>query len=366
MLDPERSKTRRERLLAAIESLRLDTVVLGSPKTIYYFTATLLDPAQQHALVIQADGKTLLVTGSEPEQAAVDRVATYTGYTIERVFSRTTMHEELAAILRDAVPAGRAGLEFDSVPFSLARALPLAGAENITPAIQQMRRRKDEDELAAIRATIALAEAAYGAIKPRLEPGMTEWEAYSIISAALVEAAQTSVAFGGDFACGCRGIRGGGPPTTRRIERGDLYIFDLFPTYQGYMCDLCRAFIVGTPTQLQQDAWAHVAQAHEIAARLIRPGAAARDVYLGLRQHLERFEPARGSFWHHGGHGVGMEGWEFPWLTPGSDHVIQEGEVIACEPGLYAEALQGGIRLEHDYLVTAEGARALDSFPLDL
>jgi Xaa-Pro aminopeptidase/Xaa-Pro dipeptidase len=61
-----------------------------------------------------------------------------------------------------------------------------------------------------------------------------------------------------------------------------------------------------------------------------------------------------------------MDAWEFPWLTPGSDQVIQEGEVISCEPGLYAKALEGGIRLEHNYLVGKEGVSPLDTFALDL
>ena len=63
---------------------------------------------------------------------------------------------------------------------------------------------------------------------------------------------------------------------------------------------------------------------------------------------------------------MGMEGWEQPWLNKGTDQVFVEGEVIACEPGLYAKALSGGIRLEHNYLVTADGPRALDTFPMDL
>jgi Xaa-Pro aminopeptidase len=61
-----------------------------------------------------------------------------------------------------------------------------------------------------------------------------------------------------------------------------------------------------------------------------------------------------------------MDGWEQPWLNAGSDQTFVEGEVIACEPGLYSEALQGGIRLEHNYLVTADGPLAIDSFPMDL
>ena len=147
---------------------------------------------------------------------------------------------------------------------------------------------------------------------------------------------------------------------------GDLFIFDLFPYYNGYQCDLCRTFATGAVSQLQKDAWAHIMEAHRMAGRILRPGARAADVYREIKTHLDRFEPAKGSFWHHAGHGVGLNEWEFPWLTPGSDHVLREGEVVACEPGLYSEELQGGIRLEHNYLIGADGATPLDTLPMGL
>jgi Xaa-Pro aminopeptidase len=142
--------------------------------------------------------------------------------------------------------------------------------------------------------------------------------------------------------------------------------FDIFPSLEGYNCDLTRTFAAGQASDLQQEAWAHVAGAHDLARRLIRPGVPASAVYQEILNHLEQFKPAKGSFTHHAGHGVGLDAWEFPWLTPGSDQTIEEGDIIACEPGLYGEALRGGIRLEHNYLVEADGITALDTFPLEL
>jgi Xaa-Pro aminopeptidase len=181
-----------------------------------------------------------------------------------------------------------------------------------------------------------------------------------------VTAAATSVELNGDFACGVRAIGGGGPPTTRVIQRGDLCIFDLFPMFDGYMCDLCRTFVAGEATDQQQDVWRHVLRAHDIAQQYIRPGVATRTVYRELERFLNGFPVATGSFTHHAGHGVGMEGWEQPWINAGSDQTFVEGEVIAFEPGLYAEALSGGIRLEHNYVVTRDGPMPIDSFPMDL
>jgi Xaa-Pro aminopeptidase len=150
------------------------------------------------------------------------------------------------------------------------------------------------------------------------------------------------------------------------IEPGDLCIFDLFPLLDGYMCDLCRTFAAGGARDEQIELWSYVLRAHDIARECIRPGLPTRTAYAEIARYLDAHPQAGGSFTHHAGHGVGMEGWEQPWLNAGSDQTFIEGEVIACEPGLYLEALQGGIRLEHNYIVTADGPVAMDSFPMDL
>jgi len=367
MLKLENCRERQKRLLAHMANAGLEYAVIGNPKTVYYLTGALVDAARPHAFLLAASGRSLLVTIAEPAQHCAERVEVYTGYSLERHFGRVTWTTEVAEAVRGFIAAGAApaGVELEFVCASVAQALarPLV---NLTPALEHMRRCKDPDELDCLRAAIRLTEAGYAAIKARLAPGMTELEAYRLIEEAMMSAAGTAVDLRGDFACGVRAVGGGGAPTARRVEPGDTYILDLFPAYQGYQCDLCRTFVAGRPSPLQQDAWAHVVEGHTIAQRVIRPGTRARQVDGEIREHLERFAPARGSFTHHAGHGLGLDAWEDPWLTPGSEHVIQEGDVVAVEPGLYSTGMQGGIRLEHNYLVTAAGVVALDEFPLDL
>ncbi len=367
MLKLEFCRERQARLLRQMERAKVELAILGNPKTIYYFTGALLDPTQAQAFAIAASGHSLLVTNSEPRECVAHRIETYTAYSLDRLFSRASVNAEVAAAVSRfaAHVPGPAAVEFESVSSGVLDALQGRAVVNLTPDLMEMRRRKDPDEIEAMRATTELTEAGYAAIKARLEPGMTENEAHVIMYEAMVRHAGTSVDLRGDFACGTRAITGGAP-TDRKVQSGDLYILDIFPMFEGYMCDLCRTFAAGPPTQLQQDAWAHIMEAHELAQRLIRPGASCRAIYEEIRTQLDRFEPAKGSFYHHAGHGLGMDAWEFPWLIPGSDQVIQEGDVIACEPGLYSEALAGGIRLEHNYLVGKDSVTTLDTFPMDL
>ena len=361
----EGCRERQGRLLQYMETAGLATAILSRPKSICYFTGILPDPTWPHSLVIHADGDAVLVTNFEPKKEVPARVHTYTGYSIHKVFGRETGHDESVALVGELLRRGPTGVEFEWISGAMMAAIPEA-TKNLTPSLIEMRRRKMPDEVESMRATAALASAGYSAIKQRLEPGMTELDAYGIVYEAMVTAAGTSVELNGDFACGVRAIGGGGPPTRRVIEKGDLCIFDLFPIFDGYMCDLCRTFVAGQPGGEQQDAWAHVLAAHDTARRQIRPGAPTRAVYEEVRAFLDRHPGTRGSFTHHAGHGVGMDGWEQPWLNAGSDQTFVEGEVIACEPGLYSEALRGGIRLEHNYLVTQDGPVPIDTFPMDL
>ncbi len=380
MLKLENCRERQTRLLRLMEGQQLDLAILSSPKTIYYFSGALVQPQSPHAFLLASSGKSVLIThspigmSSEPPASAAGETELYDWHSIEKDVTPTTWDQDVAARVRDAaeriLPGGGAiAIEFESASHGVGAALSEWNGNppaNLTPEIDQMRRQKDPDEIECIRQTVALAEAGLAAVKERLEAGMTEYKAYTIYYQAMVAKAETSVLLNGDFASGARAVRGGGPPSNRRVQLGDLFIFDTSPAYQGYPCDFTRTFVVGRPTQLQQDAWGHVLEAHDIARKAIRPGVPAKQIYHEIKDHLDKFEPAKGSFWHHAGHGLGMSGWEIPWLTPGSEHVIQDREVLACEPALYASELQGGIRLEHDYLVTPEGAIALDHFPMEL
>jgi Xaa-Pro aminopeptidase len=109
---------------------------------------------------------------------------------------------------------------------------------------------------------------------------------------------------------------------------------------------------VGEPARRVVEVVAALWAALEAAASALRPGAQASDVDRRCRAELEaRGVPA--DYPHHTGHGVGLEQQERPWLIPGSADVIDAGDVVAIEPGVYAEAM--GARVEELYIVRADG-----------
>ena len=186
------------------------------------------------------------------------------------------------------------------------------------------------------------------------------------MQAAVVRKAATFVALAGDFAVGERAIRGGGPPTSRAIAPGDLYILDLFPAPHLYFGDTCRTFATSTPTDDQHRAWEIVCEAMAIGERAIRPGVRARDVYAEVKEFLDSHVLAEKSFWHHAGHGIGHNGHEAPRIIPGSSDVFEAGDVITLEPGIYTRALRGGIRIEDNYVVRENDLQNLFHYPKSL
>ena len=83
-----------------------------------------------------------------------------------------------------------------------------------------------------------------------------------------------------------------------------------------------------------------------------------------MRTHLHKNKPWE--FEHHLGHGIGLFPHEAPHINPMWDDTFEEGEVIAVEPGLYAPELREGVRLENNYLITADGVELLTPFTMEL
>jgi Xaa-Pro dipeptidase len=365
MLDPAFARKRQQRLQQLLHDRKLDAAVLGHPKHVYYFTAHL--PFWQHhaGVVIFADGKSVLLTANAPNRAA----AADTIRAFEATWNGTQRQEQPALVageLRDVLAGGgakRVGIDTSEVTAVLAADGGFA-CEIITPDLWQMRRAKDFDELSLMRKAIDCTGAMYERARQIIEPGVPELTVFNELHAAAVKVAGEPLSdfLGNDYACG----QAGGPPRRDRLAAaGELYILDLGPAYRGYFADNARAFSVDRrPTDAQHRAWEIVTGVHPIVERMARPGVRCRDIFRAVDEY---YLGATGKpFPHHLGHGVGLQPHEFPHLNPKWDDVLIEGEIFTVEPGLYSPELRGGMRIENQYLVKAEGVENLTPFPLEL
>ena len=363
--DPQFPRARQQRLLAEMQKLQLDLVIVTQIEHVQWLTGPRFGPVFSPAAAIRSDGHVTLIAPKKPTvDAAADEVAHYEAqwHSTLRNDQRAAASQVLLATLAGKSKSKRIGVEFSS----FTRHLDSVGGEfvDIEPTIYRLRRRKDADELAKLRKAIAATGKMYQLAREIIAPGITELEVFNRLQAAAVEEyGEMLTGTGNDYQCGARG---GPPRNNRKAEAGELYILDLGPAFRGYFADNCRAIAVdGKPTDAQQAAWSHIMNVLRHVQTHVRPGKSCQQLFHEAQEILNH-APV-GVFNHHLGHGIGLFPHEAPHLNPHWDDVFEVGDVFTAEPGLYDETiLRAGIRLENDYLVTENGVELLSDFPLEL
>ena len=226
----------------------------------------------------------------------------------------------------------------------------------------QLRRAKDADEVEIIRSAIAATEAAFDRAQNILKPGITEVEVFAQMHEAVLSTIGEPIGeFGNDFQFGSPG----GLPRWRPGRSGEVAILDISVTVRGYTSDLSRSFVIGgEPSPAQRDALRRIEEVQTIVKEAVRVGLRCSDLYAMAHKMLNGYRGWR--FLHHLGHGIGLSAHEAPRLNPNWDDQFQVGDVFAVEPGLYADELRSGLRIEDNYLLTSSGLEQLSSFPVNL
>ena len=365
-LEPEWCRQRQQRICQLLPRLGADRALFLSPENIQYVTGFRPHRLMQAAASLDSDGTCVLAApNSEPENTATDRIVTF-----EAQWHCTLRQEQNVSALTALADAltprqtSRTAIEF-SVCGPHARSITGDNPNSIVDLdaeLWRLRRRKDPDELAMIRRAIDCTAAMYQRARDIIEPGITELEVFNQLHAAAVEvAAEPLTALGNDFQCNSPG----GPPRDRAAQNGELFILDLGPAYRGYYADNCRTISVNRqPTDEQLSALQAITAVLDHVETTVRPGVSARKLFEEAQAMLD--DHAEGAFFHHLGHGFGLFPHEAPHLNPNWDDTFEEGDTFTAEPGLYTPELKAGIRLEQNYLVTADGIERLTDFPLSL
>jgi Xaa-Pro aminopeptidase len=355
---------RQQRLLAEMQLQGLDLVIVTRTEHVQYLTGPRFGWVHEPAAALTSDGRCFLVAPNKaPDIAAVDDVTTYEAqwHSTLRNDQRVASNAVLLAFLESRIKPRRVGVEFSHCGPDLSQAF---GGEviDIEPTLFRLRRRKDVDELARLRHAIDATSAMYVRAREMICPGICELDVFNELqSTAVKHLGEMLTGTGNDYACGVPG----GPPRNRVAQDGELYILDLGPAYRGYFADNCRAITVnGRPTDEQYTAWHKIAEVFAIVERFVKPGASCRELVQIVQSHMD--EAPIGKFDHHLGHGIGLFPHEGPHLNRFWDDTFEVGDVFTVEPGLYADELRGGIRLENDYLVTNDGVELLSDFDLRL
>jgi Xaa-Pro dipeptidase len=365
-VDEPACRGRQRRLIDALAELGLELAVVTSRETIQWLTGALVRAPYEPVAVLRADGHlTLVVPERQLNQPAAADVKL--GYPAK--LHSTLVDDQRAASSATLQPVvtkvpTRVAVEFASFSPHLTFLTSAGGSEfsDICPIVSRLRRRKDADELRMMRRANEANRAMYERAREIVRPGINELEVYAELNAVAVGTLGEALTYlGQDFQSGSRG----GLPRDRVAQAGELYILDLGVGFRGYYSDNARTLAVGgKPTELQLKAWNAVRDVFPFVEENVQPGVSCKMLFDAAQKQLDAYKPW--IFNHHLGHGVGLSPQEWPHLNPNWDDHFEEGDFFTVEPGLYHDELRYGVRLEQNYLVTANGVELLTPWPLEM
>lgn len=355
-----------ERLTAIHEALAeadFDGLLLGQAAYIFHLTGW-LPPQWAGAHLLIGPRDVTLISSMIPDEIAPawDKALDYQQPQFDDSAALTTLNAALRAAIFGAGLAGCA-LGMDAlVAGDVLPLLDLVTFRDARPLLLAATIVKDYAALQAIRAGVTLLERGFAAAAATIRPDVSELQVYGAVYSALAQGLGAPFVLDCVFASGPRTLSTEPQPTNRLLRPGETVLIDLFPNLGGYVADYTRNFVAGQPTAAQLAQHAALEHALSTAAALLRPGVRAAEVDRATRQAIEEAGFGAYAYQHHTGHGFGLLSPEPPWLIPGDHTPLRAGMVIAIEPGIY-HPVNGGMRLEGNYIITEDGYQALDTYP---
>lgn len=228
-------------------------------------------------------------------------------------------------------------------------------------AISSIRLIKTPDEIALLKKAIAISEAALEATLQEIVIGQSEKDIEAILVRHMFALGADGLSFDPIVAAGDNAAQ---PHATARadykIKRGDALLIDFGAQWMGYNADITRTFFVGEVSDHDRAFYETVLAANTRGKDVCRAGVTAHDVDDAVQVVLERSQFAQ-FIRHKTGHGLGLDVHEEPHIMRGNQQILQAGNVITIEPGLYREG-ECGVRIEDDVVVTKNGIDCLTTF----
>jgi Xaa-Pro aminopeptidase len=223
--------------------------------------------------------------------------------------------------------------------------------------VENLRLRKDGDELAAIRKAVELGAALFDCALKNLRSGVSETFVAGEMESAARRGGADGMSFDTIVAAGPRSALPHGRASQATIPTSGFVVCDFGVILHGYCSDRTRTVWVGTPTTDAREAYSAVLDAQLAAIDAVKPGVSLQKVDSAARNVLKKKGLAK-FFTHSTGHGVGLEVHEAPRVAQGQRELLQPGMVITIEPGIYIPG-QWGIRIEDMVVVTEKGCEVL-------
>ncbi len=354
--------TRAERARTLMAGAGIDALMLTSGTSMVYFANVQWSGGERlFAVVIPVKGEPFAVCPAFEEERAREQLALgpFTGnFDVRTWQEHENPYELVAQGLRDrGIVSGRVGIEettkhaFSDGVAAAAPALRLVSGTAITAGCRMV---KDAHELELMRLASHVTWQAYKAAYDSLEEGMTQNDFGKLVSAA-----HTQLGFSGSA-----GVQTGeysalphGSVQPQVVREGTILLIDGGCKVEGYSSDISRTFVLGTPTQKMRDVFDIERRAQDAALAAAAPGVECQAVDAAARKVIvdAGYGPDYEYFTHRVGHGMGMDGHEWPYLVRGNSLPLAPGMTFSDEPGIYIRG-EFGVRLEDDMVITETGA----------
>jgi Xaa-Pro dipeptidase len=379
-----RDDAKLERVRAFMAEDDLDALVVRAPDNVLYLSNYWCMKGYD-LVVFPREGEPTLVA-VEPQRADAERTAwtsdirLFAGYDAGDPRPPTARALELA---QEVVREGgyeRVGLELslgtqaadrmvgEPTTYTHAFFHAFGGMADATPLLARARALKTAQEVERMRLANELAARGMEHVRDRLRPGMKESESGALWEG-FVHGEGTGYEGKVELARGFALVWSGPEIRTftatgdRPVQEHEPTLFEIWVCVDGYWCDHTKNVCPGALTSEYEELLDELLGVYRAAIDHVRPGASLAELDRLIRAGIaEAGYPGQPS--HPVAHGVGARAHEPPYAHQAGDGTIEEGMVLAIEPGAYWEG-GGGLRLEDNFLVTADGAEQLSSYPDD-
>jgi Xaa-Pro dipeptidase len=369
-----RDEVKLDRVRALMAEEELDALVVRAPDNVLYLTS-FWGMKGYDACVFPREGEPVLITIEASEEDAA-RTAWTEDVHLIRGYDPEDPRPPLARTLDAAVAVARdyerVGLELslgtqasdrmvgEPTTFTAAWFDAFPEAADATPLLVRARSRKTEQELERLRLANEIAAAAMEHVRGELRVGMKEAEAAALWQG-FVHGAGTGwgegkveLALPFSLVWAGRGIKTFSATGDLPVVEGEPVLFEIWVCADGYWADHTKNLVVGELKPEYAELEAALMDVYTTALDSIRPGSPMADLDRQIREQLQPTHPIC--------HGVGARAHEPPYPHQAGGGEFEEGMVLAVEPGVYWPE-GGGLRVEDNFLVTADGVEKLSSFP---
>lgn len=222
--------------------------------------------------------------------------------------------------------------------------------------LMDMRRTKDAAEIMSIQQSAKIASSAFMNTLDSVCEGMKEKDFEALLNYN-INRLGAETGFDMIVASGVRSAMPHGRATEKEIKRGEIVTVDFGARVNGYFCDITRNFVIGKAEPRAKELHDILLATHNSCANAIHAGVVGTDIHKMAENLLSVYELDK-YFTHGLGHGFGLSIHEYGLLSRRQKMTLRENDVVTVEPGVYIEGW-GGLRLEDDYRVTAQGAERL-------